>query len=179
MFSFFGVEILNILTRGDDSNTLINLNTEGEDTFSFRIYKLWLPSINVIFNNFIYILFGVEDKGFNEFLYRITGLRYAHHNAILLYLVSSGVVSVILFLKFWVSLFKNFLKEIFSNSNVVNKRDIKLCFYSLIVFFISINFMSTYNVIFVLQISIIINYSVSLTKKINLNLGTTMNLINK
>tara|TARA_B110000902_G_C14294871_1_gene582898 strand:+ start:2099 stop:3424 length:1326 start_codon:yes stop_codon:yes gene_type:complete len=165
MFSFFGVEILNVLTRGDDSNTLIDLNTEGEDTFSFRIYKLWIPSIIEIFNNFIYILLGVEDRGFNEFLYRITGLRYANHNASLLYLVSSGVVSVILFLKFWFRLFKDFSKEIFSNSNVVNKRDIKLCFYSLLVFFISINFMSTYHVLFVLQVSIIINYSVSLSIK--------------
>ena len=163
---YFGDEVLNILNRGVDTNSF-DVDSEGDGTLVFRIYKLWLPSVLEIFINIKYILFGTEDKGFNQFLNRITGLSYANHNAFLFYLVSSGAVGVLLFFKFWINLFKDFHTQIFSGSNVVNKSDIKLCLYSTLLFFISINFMSTYHVLFIIQVSIIINYSISLSTRQN------------
>ena len=128
---------------------LSQVDANSSDTFSYRIYSIWLPTIFEVFSSLVYFLFGTDDNGFNDFLYRIVGLNDSNHNFIIFHLVSTGFIGVILALLFWKNLFHSFYK-LLSSKIVFKKTNIRLYAYSLFTFFISINIMSSYNSIFII-----------------------------
>ena len=160
--------LIDVFSRGD-GEALNQIDSDSSDSLSYRIYRIWIPTIFEIFSSLNYFLIGTEDKGFNEFLDRIAGNNHANHNFIIFHLVSTGFVGVLIVIKFWKKLFYSFYNVLSSKFFFKERSNIKLCLYALFTYFISINIMSTYNSIFMIFASVIICYSISLAQNIRRN----------
>ena len=155
----YGTQLLEIATRGSGSE-IFSIHPDSSDTLSFRIYRLWMPTIKYIFSNKIQIFVGTEFRGFNEFLEYVTGLTYANHNILIQHFSLWGGIITLILILFWVYLIKGYYSVITSITNIAYKDVVKYCFYAIFLFFISINTMSTYHITFKIQIAIIIVYSI-------------------
>jgi hypothetical protein len=163
LFSF-SAEVIDIVTRGDGSDVYV-VREGSSDSFSYRIYRLWIPTVVYVFSDYVYFFIGTEFSGFNEFLENITGLNHANHNVFIEHIAMWGLVITLLLTLFWYYIFRGFYKSIINMPNIANRRELKLCASSVIVFFISINSMATFQTVFLIQIAIIIRYSLSVASK--------------
>ena len=156
---FYSNEFLFLLTRGEGTILIDfqNSQTISENSLNYRISNLWIPSVNAIFSNLQYLFFGTGFIGFNEFISSISNLNDSSHNFFIQTLVHYGLFGCVIYLLF----FKNLLQELY-----VRMRHSKnfsqiymVAFFSVFSYFISINTMSTFGVLFYIPVALVISFT--------------------
>jgi len=94
---FFSTFLADIFLRGGDVSLLTD---PKQDTFGYRIYEIWLPTIETMSKGSIF-WYGTPERGFGSFIMGIRKRSIAAHNATLQYFVNFGIITALIWLYFW------------------------------------------------------------------------------
>ncbi len=133
-------QVLNVFLRGQTD--VFNINTAKGSTLAHRINTYFLPSIGYSFNNFTNLFLGSSYRGFNQFLYNLTGVNRANHNTFIQHLTTFGIISVLFYFLFWIRILWYSFKKLLLQKKFKNRNAVMATFFVILVYFIGLNFLN-------------------------------------
>ncbi len=152
--------ISDLALRGE-KDIFIEIGRGDQNNLAGRIHTYWLPSIYYITDSMENFLLGSRFRGFNQFLYYISGVPKASHNIFVTHLACFGGIVTILWAVIWYQILVKtylFLRRIRS-SKVFKTRELdllKTVFFSLMLYFLSSNLANINDDLFMCVIAILV-----------------------
>ncbi len=135
-------QVQTIFLRGESVKILSDFSSAKESTLANRINVYWLPTIYYTFTNPSNLLLGSEFRGFNDYLYNITGVYRANHNIFIQLLALYGIIPTIIFFLFWIKILWDIFNKLLIFNKINNRKLIMSLGFIVFIYFTCFNFMN-------------------------------------